>query len=244
MDLNSGIGASAIFWSLAAASAAVGFLAVLAPLWRAERAGAADAGGRQRGLALVLAVVATLASVGAYLRAGDPSALRAGGRDALASLTDPAAAGDRAALIARLDAHVARDPADLRAWTILARSRFAAGDYRAAADAFARVLADGSALAGDAALWCEYADALGMAQSGRLAGPPAEAVRRALAIDPAHPKALELAGGVALEAGDAARALEHWSRLLALLPAGSAQQRELLGAIERLEMRSGLMRRR
>ena len=71
------------------------------------------------------------------------------------------------------------------------------------------------------AVWCEYADALGMAQGGRLEGRPRELIERALALNPAHPKALEMAGSAAYERGDFAAAARHWKALLAQLAAGS-----------------------
>jgi len=60
-------------------------------------------------------------------------------------------------------------------------------------------------------------------------------VQRALALDPAHPKALEMAGSAAFEQRDYAGALRYWQALLALLPQGSRGQRELAAAIARTE---------
>jgi cytochrome c-type biogenesis protein CcmH len=73
-----------------------------------------------------------------------------------------------------------------------------------------------------------------MAQGGRLSGRPRELIDRALALDAHHPKALELAGSAEIEAGNLTAALRHWQALLERLPPGSAQQRELAVAVERL----------
>ena len=83
---------------------------------------------------------------------------------------------------------------------LLARLDFAADRFADAAAAYERALAASPKVARDPAIWCEYADALGMAQGGSLAGRPRELVMRALAQNPAHPKALEMAGSAAYEA--------------------------------------------
>jgi cytochrome c-type biogenesis protein CcmH len=46
-------------------------------------------------------------------------------------------------------------------------------------------------------------------------------VKRALAADPRHPKALALAGTATLNAGDFAASLGYWERLYAVVPPGS-----------------------
>ncbi len=74
-----------------------------------------------------------------------------------------------------------------------------------------------------------------MAQGGTLAGQPRELVMHALTLDPAHPKALEMAGSAAYEQRDYATAVRHWQRLLAQLPERSSEQRELAAAIARAE---------
>ena len=79
----------------------------------------------------------------------------------------------------------------------------------------------------------QLADALGMAQGGSLAGRPAELVRKALSISATHPRALEMAGSAAYEAGDYAGALAYWEGLLAQLPEGSGAHSDLAAAITR-----------
>jgi cytochrome c-type biogenesis protein CcmH len=220
---------------------------VLAPLFRTADRGIAPAGagaqaGQARGVAIAIAVAAVLGTGALYLLAGDPSALRAGRADAGARLPAAGRDADPAKLVAELQAHLARSPDDRRAWLILARLHFAADRPAEAATAFERVLAGDAPPARDPAIWCEYADALGTAQGGRLSGKPLEAVRRALALDPTHAKALELAGSAAIEQGDHAEALRQWGALLGQLEPGSPRHAEVLAAIERLEARSGLMR--
>ncbi len=61
------------------------------------------------------------------------------------------------------------------------------------------------------------------------------ALAQALRLRPADPDALFLAGQAAAAGGDKPAALDHWKRLLALLPAGSDDARAVEAAIARLE---------
>jgi cytochrome c-type biogenesis protein CcmH len=134
-----------------------------------------------------------------------------------------------------LAAQVARDPRDGRAWVLLARTEFEADRFSEAAAAFGKAVDASPKVARDAGVWCEYADALGMAQGGGLAGAPRDLIARALAINPAHPKALEMAGSAAYEAKDFASAASYWRDLLVQLPAQSREHGELAAAIDRAD---------
>ena len=144
---------------------------------------------------------------------------------------DRAAPAGRAAV---LETHLDRSPADARAWVFLARERMDADRFQAAADAYSKAIAASPKVARDPRIWCELADALGMAQGGKLAGKPHEAVGQALALKPDEPCALEIAGSAALEAGDRPAARRHWQALLAQLEPGTRRHTELSAAIERL----------
>ena len=117
---------------------------------------------------------------------------------------------------------------------MLARTDFGADRFGDAAASFQKALATPK-IAADAGVWCEYADALGMAQGGTLAGRPREIVMRALALDPSHPKALEMAGSAAYEQREFAAAARYWRQLLPKIPERSPQQQELASAIARAE---------
>lgn len=146
-------------------------------------------------------------------------------------------AGD-AALVPVLEAHLARTPRDARGWMLLARRHFAADRYDDAARAYEHALAASRKVAQDPQVWCELADALAMAQGGRLAGRPRELIDKALALKGTHPRALEMAGSAAYEARDYERALEYWRTLLAQLDPRSPEHRELRAAVERLQQRT------
>lgn len=134
-----------------------------------------------------------------------------------------------------LAAQVARDPRDGRAWVLLARTEFQADRFSEAASAYAKAVAASPKVARDAGVWCEYADALGMAQGGSLAGAPHDLIARALAINPAHPKALEMAGSAAYEAHDYASAAKYWRGLLAQMQPRTQEHGELAAAIDRAD---------
>jgi cytochrome c-type biogenesis protein CcmH len=138
----------------------------------------------------------------------------------------------------QLVAHLANSPRDGRSWVLLARLDFAGDRFAAAAQEYAKALEVSTKVARDPDVWCEYADALGMTQGGSLQGQPREFVERALAIDPNHAKALEMAGSAAYEQRDYAAATEYWRKLLAQLPADSTQRRELVAALSHVELQA------
>jgi cytochrome c-type biogenesis protein CcmH len=152
--------------------------------------------------------------------------------------TDPPDAGALPVTRDALTAHVERAPRDGRAWVLLARAELEADRFQAAAYAYERGLATSRKAALDPGVWCEYADALGMAQGGRLEGRPRELIERALALNAAHPKALEMAGSAAYERGDFAAAARYWKQLLPQLDEGTSAHGELAAALARAERKA------
>ena len=188
--------------------------------------------GSPRGTAIVLAVALPSLAFGLYALLGNPAALD-GARIATSANT-----GGPEGIPARRDElvrHLARNARDGRGWVLLARMDFVADRFDDAAASFQKALAASPKIAADAGVWCEYADALGMAQGGTLAGRPRELVMRALTLNAAHPKALEMAGSAAFEAREFASAGRYWRQLLAQLPERSVQHQELATAIARAE---------
>jgi cytochrome c-type biogenesis protein CcmH len=192
---------------------------------------------RPRRALLAYAAALPVAAVLLYLQFGNPYLLGAQHAATPAALS-AAAAGEGTEMLAQLEAHVGVSPGDARAWVMLARLRMQADQFAAAAAAYERALAASTRVARDPLILCEYADALGMAQGGRLAGRPRELIDSALALDAAHPRALEMAGSAAYEAGDFRGAARYWQQLLALLPADSSEHAELAAAIARAEQRA------
>jgi cytochrome c-type biogenesis protein CcmH len=172
----------------------------------------------RRPLIAAAALVPVLAAA-IYAAVGSPNAIQ----------------GADARLPAFLEVHVSSSPGDARAWVLLARQRMDADQFAQACAAYARAIELSRKVANDPQVWAEYADALGMAQGGTLAGKPRAAIDKALALNPVHPKALELAGSAAYEARDFRAAHAHWSALLAQLPQESPQHGPLRAAVERTE---------
>lgn len=143
------------------------------------------------------------------------------------------------AYVARLEAHLRSQPRDGRGWVLLARAHAESDRFADAANAFERAIAVAPKVRRDPAVLCEFADALGMAQRS-LGGRPLELIQQALAIDPAHPVALEMAGSAAYEQRRYAEAARHWKLLLAQLVPASERHVELAAAIERAERRAAV----
>lgn len=142
--------------------------------------------------------------------------------------------------VGKLETHLERTPRDGRGWVTLARLHFESDRFDAAAQAYERALAVSPRIAQDPQVWCELADALGMAQGGSLKGRPREMIDKALSLKGSHPRALEMAGSAAAEARDFDRALVYWEPLLSQLDPRSPQHLELKVAVERLRRLAGM----
>jgi cytochrome c-type biogenesis protein CcmH len=194
--------------------------------------------GSGRAAATAIALLLPAAAIGLYFVFGSPEAIDVSPASVQASDLSPAS--DPAAFRRQLDAHLASNPRDGRALVALARLDMAEDRFAEAAAHFARALDVAPKLARDADVWCEYADALGMAQGGALAGKPTELIGRALAIDGRNARALEMAGSAAYERSDFRMAATYWKDLLAQMPPGTPTYAELATAIQRAERRAAL----
>jgi cytochrome c-type biogenesis protein CcmH len=186
-----------------------------------------------RGSVWLVSLGLPAAAIALYPLFGTPHAISPG-------IAATAAAGDAASdqptQIARLRQHLAGAPNDGRGWVLLARLHMDENRFDEAASAYERALAvSPDRVAKDPLIWCEAADAVAMAQGRVLAGRPAELIERALALDPAHPRALEMAGSAALEAGEYRRASSLWRVLLAQTPAATTEHAQLTTALAKVE---------
>lgn len=197
---------------------------------RDESAGAPLIG--RRHAAVAVAVLLPALAVALYFAVGTPGALEE---------AEAPPVGAEADYVARLESHLKRQPRDARAWVLLAREQAERNDFHAAAASYEKALAvPPGKVAKDPNVLCEYADVLGMTQGGRLTGKPMEYVMQALAIDPQHRMALEMAGSEAYAAGRYAESAKHWRALLEQLPPGSEQHAQLAAAVERAQRRAGV----
>ncbi len=118
------------------------------------------------------------------------------------------------------------DPNDIDGWVMLARSYYFLKQYQAASDAYARTLV--LSKESEPQLLADYADALAMASGRNMNGQPYDAVKKALAIDPNHQKALWLAATAAYQTKDYPTTLSYWETLLAQFPEGSENHTQML----------------
>jgi cytochrome c-type biogenesis protein CcmH/NrfG len=120
--------------------------------------------------------------------------------------------------VAQMEAATRAAPQNPAHWLALAQTQRLARDYPAAIKAYAAALKlDDS----NPDAWADYADALASANGRRLAGEPAKAIARALALQPTHLKGLWLAASLDMELQKYSDALGRWQQLRAALPAGS-----------------------
>jgi tetratricopeptide (TPR) repeat protein len=93
--------------------------------------------------------------------------------------------------------------------------------FKEAAETYQRAVAAGGM---DADSWADYADALASAGTS-LQGAPADALAKALALEPRHPKALWLKASLEHEEHRYRDAVNTWRNLLAVVPADSSDAR-------------------
>ena len=141
-------------------------------------------------------------------------------------------------MVESLAARLKANPDDLPGWVHLARAYKTQGRLPEAEAAFGKAsrLVDK-----DPDLLTQYADLLAMRANG-LEGRPLALVNKALALNPKHPMALMLAGSAAYRRADYTQAIAYWERVLAVLPPGSpdAKQVEAEIADARSKSSSGL----
>jgi cytochrome c-type biogenesis protein CcmH len=185
--------------------------------------------GLQRLPVWLLAMLLPLGAVGVYWQTGTPEALQMLAQStATPADGHPLSKADILAMIGKLAARLAEQPADKAGWAMLGRSYTALGRYNDAATAFGRAVELDDT---DVGVLIEYADLLGVLQGKDLRGRPAALVQRALELDPNQPKALALAGTVAFNEHQYVQAADFWQRLLRLLPPGSDGARGVAGSI-------------
>ena len=209
-------------------------------------AGGTDAGSRARGgrgaeapgrgLAWALGVALPAAAVGLYLYLGEPRALDPGRLRADAGGRGGVTMAQIEAMVEGLAQRLQEQPDDLEGWRMLGRSYAALGRLDRAARVYEQAVARFPA---DPDLLADYADVLAMLQGGSLEGRPLELLRRALALAPAHQKALWLMGTAAYDRKDYAEALGYWRRLEALLPPGSREARTMAANIAEVQRLMG-----
>jgi len=126
--------------------------------------------------------------------------------------------GDLNMAVKRLADKMVKDPNNGEGWLLLARTYGELRQHKEAANAYAKAAA---LLPPDAGLLADWADAYVMTQDRKWNDEAREIVKRALAANPKHLKALALAGGEAFDRADYKAAIDYWKRIKAVAPADS-----------------------
>lgn len=184
--------------------------------WAGQRAGIVAA--------CLLTVLIPVAAVLLYGHLGNPRAAASAGVGQQAEPHAAETANDMTQAINALALRLRAAPDDADGWYVLARSYETLGRYTDAVAAYQQVL---RLVPGQPAVLADLADALLSANQGNPDEASIAAVAQALAAQPDQPKALALAGMMALRRGDAAEALAHWERLQAQLPPESEAARQI-----------------
>lgn len=119
------------------------------------------------------------------------------------------------ALTERLKRKLEQNPNDGTGWALLARSYVEIGRHADAVPMYEKAM---KLIPDDPQMMADYADALGMLHGRKLDGKPELLIQQALKIDPNHVKALMLAGTIAFDRKDFARAVSYWERARKNLP--------------------------
>ena len=173
-----------------------------------------------RPVALALAIIIPTVSGLLYWELGNPLAMTqptAASLSAQGSSEDAHPSADALeALIEQLKQKMEQNPNDGVGWVLLARSYVGMGRYADAVPIFEKAV---KLIPDDAQLLADYADALGVVHGRKLEGKPEVLIQQALKIDPRNVKALMLAGTVAFNRKNYARAAKDWEQARANLPA-------------------------
>ena len=196
--------------------------------WAGQRAGITAA--------CLLTVLIPVAAVLLYGQLGNPRAAASASAGQPAEPHAADAGNDMTLAINALAQRLRTAPDDADGWYMLARSYETLGRYTDAVAAYQQVL---RLVPGQPAVLADLADALLSANQGNPDDASIAAVAQALAAQPDQPKALALAGMMALRRGDAAEALAHWERLQAQLPPDSEAARQIQSNIAQARAMTG-----
>ncbi|THJ22116.1 MAG: c-type cytochrome biogenesis protein CcmI [Nitrospira sp. CG24E] len=186
-------------------------------------------------VAIAIAIIVPTVSGLLYWQIGNPLAMTEPPAASLSAQTggedgSPFADG-LGPLIERLKQKMEQNPNDGTGWALLARSYMGMGRHAEAALAYENAT---KLIPDDAQLLADYADAMGVLHGRKLEGRPEALIQQALKIDPRNVKALMLAGTVAFNRNNFARAAKDWELARANLPADVDPEmtQQLVAAIE------------
>lgn len=175
-----------------------------------QRSGSAVA---RRAAAIGSIVVIGAVSVGLYLRLGAPNYPD---QPLAARLSAPPEKMDLMAAVAKIEAHLARNPEDGKGREVIAPVYMRMGRFEDAAKAWGEAI---RLLGSTAQRETWRGEALTMAAQGKVTPEALAAFERALKLEPEAPQPRFYAGLAAEQRGDAEKARAIWTKLLAESPA-------------------------
>ncbi|MCO5119816.1 MAG: c-type cytochrome biogenesis protein CcmI [Burkholderiaceae bacterium] len=207
-----------------------------------------DTGKRMRSIpgltACALLVVVPASALLVYRQVGTPAMLEPRPAATMASprlppghpttTSAPSLPGEIETLVAGIEQRTREAPEDGEAWAMLGAALKMQGRHQDAVLAFEKAI---ERVEPDARLFAEAAESIARVAGGSFEGRPTEMLERALALDPAEPRALWLMAAAQFRAGDLPRARQHLTRLRDGLPATSADAAEVGRILERIDAR-------
>lgn len=172
----------------------------------------------------VIAALVPFLAVSLYLWLGTPELVNGPAPVHGGSTGDTAHAASMEAMVKRLAGRLEQKPDDPEGWMMLVNSYMTLGRHEEALKAIERLYQ----ITGDEpVVLVRYADILATVKGGDLSRQPAELIQKALSLDPANKIGLWLAGMAAAQSGNPGAAIDYWQRLLPLLAADQASQKEV-----------------
>ena len=191
------------------------------------------------GLALGLVAVVVLAATGLYLKIGRPEVRGSGPPPAAEVAASPDAAhpqGDVSSMIAMLETRMKETPGNAEGWRMLGWSYLQVGRNAEAATAYGRAAALEPRNA-------EYLSAQGeatvLASSGQVTPAAEAAFRKALAADPADPRARYYLAIAKDQTGDHKGAMADWIAMLKDAPPDAPWAAEVRAFVEKVAQQRG-----
>jgi len=190
---------------------------------------------------VILAIPA--AAIAMYVYLGSPDALntapvkQANTADAHSKVKKPEKSLPSVSeMIAKLEQKVKQEPENIEGWNLLSRSYMHTRQFKKAELALAQL---SQLKTDDPTIWANYADIVAVNQKGSLEGKPFEYTKRALALQPKHPKALWLAGTYHFQQNNYNTAIRFWEILRSQLPPASKDTTMITNSINDARQRMG-----
>jgi len=173
---------------------------------------------------IAMLIIIPAATIGLYFYLGSPQVIDAKPAQQANASHQQTAGMDQAEqpsveeMIVKLEERLKEHPEDAKGWYLLSRSYMHVQQFEKAEQALEKLT---QLVKDDPSVWANYADIAAVNQKGKLDGRPYEYTKRALALEPKHPKALWLAGTYHFQQQEYDKAVRFWTILQKELPADS-----------------------